>query len=192
MIVIRNAGKTYADGTEALRDISLVVPQGEFVFLVGPNGAGKSTLLKLLNKEENASSGSILSLGRDLAGLQGNQLSEYRRQIGSVFQDPRLVSSKTVRENVLLPAEADGKRDEVAEGRADMAQHLARVSRLSDRFPSELSGGQQQKVAIARALVNSPAVILADEPTGNLSPQATDEVTQVLEAISRRGITIIL
>jgi len=192
MIVTRRATKTYGDNVNALTDVSIAIPGGEFLFLVGPNGAGKTTLLKLLTREEQASSGSILCFGREVGHLSGNGLSEHRRKLGSVFQDSRLVASKTVRENVLLPMEADGKIPEEALDQANLALGMAEAEDLADRFPDELSGGQQQRVAIARALVNNPKAILADEPTGNLSPVATDEVMHVFDRINKRGITVIL
>jgi cell division transport system ATP-binding protein len=192
MIVTRRLSKTYEGGVRGLHDVSLVIPQGDFVFLVGPNGAGKSTLIKLVSREEDVTSGSVLCFGHDVSQLSGDHLAEHRRRLGSVFQDPRLIPTKTVRENVLLPLEADGKSVEDAAERASIALRLARVEDLAERFPEELSGGQQQKVSIARALVNRPAAVLADEPTGNLSPVATSEVMEVFEAINKSGISVIL
>ncbi len=192
MIILRKVEKEYEAGAHALAGITLAIPDGQFVFLVVPNGAGKSTLLKLLTREEAATSGTVRCFGRDVATLTGSDLAEHRRALGAVFQDPRLVSSKTVRENILLPLQADGKDLPEAEQKADAALALAEIQELADSFPEKLSGGQQQKVAIARALVNEPSAILADEPTANLSPNATEDVMAVLERINHRGITIVL
>ena len=192
MIITRRVRKVYEGNVTALADVSIAIPTGEFVFLVGPNGAGKTTLIKLVTREESATSGAVLCFGRDVGALQGTSLSEHRRTLGSVFQDPRLVGSKTVRENVLLPVEADGAEEDEAEVQADHALELAQVEDLADRFPDELSGGQRQRVAIARAMVNKPRILLADEPTGNLSPLATEEVMAVFDRINSSGVTVVL
>jgi cell division transport system ATP-binding protein len=192
MIVTRKLSKTYPAGVRALVDVSVVFPQGEFAFLVGPNGAGKTTLFKLLTYEEGPTSGCVLFEGRDVHSMNSSDLARHRRKLGAVFQDARLVAAKTAAENIALPLETEGLSEHEVAERVGSALVLANLAELRDRFPDELSGGQQQQVAIARALVNRPKAILADEPTGNLSPAATDEIMQLLVAVNRRGITVVV
>ncbi|HEV3310381.1 MAG TPA: ATP-binding cassette domain-containing protein [Chloroflexota bacterium] len=192
MIVTRKLGKVYPGEVQALTDVSLVIPQGDFVFLVGPNGAGKTTLFKLLIRESEPSNGCVLFQGRDVNDLSPTDLARHRRMVGAVFQDARLVPSKTVFENVALPLLADGSSESEAFRQTQDALLVSNLLPLRDRFPSELSGGQQQLVAIARAFVNHPRAILADEPTGNLSPAATIQIVRLLTYINRCGITVIV
>jgi cell division transport system ATP-binding protein len=192
MIVARKLHKTYPGGVQALNGVSFVLPQGQFVFLVGPNGAGKSTLFKLLTCEEHPTGGCVLVEGRDVHTLGASQLARHRRTLGAVFQDARLVGSKTAAENIALPLETDNLPEAEVVRRVDIALEVANLRALRDRFPGELSGGQQQQVAIARALVNEPRAILADEPTGNLSPAATEDVMRLLIALNGRGITVVI
>jgi len=192
MIVARKLSKTYPGNIHALADVSFVIPQGEFTFLVGPNGAGKTTLFKLLSREEEPTSGCVLFQGTDVQQLRSTNLSRHRRLLGTVFQDARLVTSKTVFENVSLPLLAEGLSAPEVERTAAGALRTAGLDDLRDRFPDDLSGGQQQQVAIARALVNNPRAILADEPTGNLSPSATQQVIELLRTINHRGITVVV
>jgi cell division transport system ATP-binding protein len=193
MIVLRNVVKTYATGKQALDDVTLTVPRGDFVFLVGPNGAGKSTLLKLLVRAEVASSGIVIVAGHDLRLLPEPRVPQYRQQIGIVFQDIRLFPDKTVFENVAFSLQVSGvrrrgkTRDLVRE-----ALELVGLAEQARRFPAQISGGEQQRAAIARAIVRSPQLLVADEPTANLPPDASWEVVQLLGEINRRGVTVIV
>ncbi|SRR5579884_360333 len=192
MIVTRKLGKVYPGGVQALSDLSLAIPQGDFVFLVGPNGAGKTTFFKLLIREESISSGRILFQGRDISSLRAGALARHRRLVGAVFQDVRLLATRTVRENVTLPLQTSGLNQAETRERTDSVLFLTGLEDLADRFPTDLSGGQRQQVAIARALVNRPRVILADEPTGNLSPSATERIIRLLSVINSCGITVVI
>ena len=192
MIITRKLNKIYPGNVHALNDVSVVVPAGEFAFLVGPNGAGKTTFFKLLLREEQPTSGCALFLSRDVVELNPADLARHRRMVGAVFQDTRLVPTMTVFENVLLPLQTEGAGDDEGSSKAMEALQVAGLLELKDRFPADLSGGQQQQVAIARALVNDPKAILADEPTGNLSPAATEDVVNLLAAINQRGITVMV
>jgi cell division transport system ATP-binding protein len=193
MIVLRNVRKVYATGKVALDGISLAVPRGDFVFLVGGNGAGKSTLLKLLVRAETATSGVVIVAGHDLTLLPEKRVPAFRQQIGIVFQDIRLFPQKTIFENVAFSLQVSGlprsgkTRDLVME-----ALDLVGLSAHGQRFPSEVSGGEQQRAAIARAIVRSPYILLADEPTANLPPDASWQVIQLLAEINRRGVTTLV
>jgi cell division transport system ATP-binding protein len=191
MIVAHKLTKTYRRSVTALDGLSVIFPQGDFAFVVGPNGAGKTTFFKLLTREEKATSGCVLLDGRDISTLEKNELSRHRRLVGSVFQDARLIPTRTVGENVSLPLETEGFPSEIVRERTEAALFLTRLEPLANRFPSELSGGQRQQVAIARAVANRPRVILADEPTGNLSPAATIEIVRLLRLINECGITVL-
>ncbi len=193
MIEFRNVSKTYEDtGVRALDDVSFFIDKGEFVFLVGPSGAGKSTLTKLLIKEETPNSGEIIVNGFDLNTLPKNKVPYLRRSIGMVFQDFRLLPNKTVYENVAFAMQVIGaSRSEIRRSVPNVLSlvglaHKARVK------PSQLSGGEQQRVSLARALVNKPPVIIADEPTGNLDPDTATEIMQLLLEINKRGTTMIV
>jgi len=192
MIVARKLTKCYAGDVYALCDVTFAIPQGEFVFLVGPNGAGKTTLFKLMIREEEASSGCVLFDSIDVASLRPKALARHRRRLGAVFQDARLLSKKTVAENVALPLEADGINRAQIREQLEASLFLSGLEDLADRFPDQLSGGQRQQVAIARALVNHPQVILADEPTGNLSPGATQKIMRLFSLINELGITVVI
>ena len=193
MIVLRNVVKTYATGKAALADVSLTVPREDFVFLVGPNGAGKSTLLKLLIRAEVATSGIVIVAGHDLRQLPEPRVPGYRQQIGIVFQDIRLFPEKTVFENVAFSLQVSGlprrrrTRDLVME-----ALDLVGLGNHARRFPAQISGGEQQRAAIARAIVRSPQLLIADEPTANLPPDASWEIMQLLGEINRRGVTVVV
>ena len=162
------------------------------MFLVGPNGAGKTTLFKLMTREEKATSGCILFDGTNVGDMSQKRLSRHRRQLGAVFQDARLLPAKTVFENVALPLQADGLKSHEIQERTEACLFLTSLEPLQNRFPDDLSGGQRQQVAIARALVNRPDVILADEPTGNLSPSATSKIMHLLSVINSCNITVII
>jgi cell division transport system ATP-binding protein len=193
MIEFKNVCKTYEDvGVRALDNVSFFIDKGEFVFLVGPSGAGKSTLTKLLIREEEANSGEIIINGFDVKNLPKNKIPYLRRSIGMVFQDFRLLPNKTVYENVAFAMQVIGaSRSEIRRNVPNVLSlvglaHKARVK------PSQLSGGEQQRVSLARALVNKPPVIIADEPTGNLDPDTANEIMQLLCEINKRGTTMIV
>ncbi|HZT96140.1 MAG TPA: ATP-binding cassette domain-containing protein [Chloroflexota bacterium] len=192
MIVVKGLTKMYPGETLALDNVTFTIPRGQMAFLVGPNGAGKTTLFKLLIREERPTSGCILFDGVDVSTLKRRQLERHRRRIGAIFQDVRLLPYRTVFENVALPLEADGLRGEAVNEKVAATLFLSGLEALADRFPSELSGGQQQQVAVARALVSHPEVILADEPTGNLSPDSTQRVMRLFRVISELGIAVIV
>jgi cell division transport system ATP-binding protein len=182
----------YGRGIYALRDVSLVVEKGEFVFLTGPSGAGKSTLLRLLLRQELASEGSVKVAGRDLAKLTPNQAQSYRRAVGFVVQDFKLIPSKTVLDNVGLVPRVLGATSVQQQRRTFQVLKWLGLQHRMNAYPLELSGGEQQRVAIARALVNEPALILADEPTGNLDPDLSLEIMNLLRDINARGTTVLV
>ena len=193
MIVLRNVVKTYPPDRQALAGVTLTVPRNDFVFLVGPNGAGKSTLLKLLTRAEVAGSGVVIVAGHDLRLLPERRVPAFRQQLGIVFQDIRLFPDKTVFENVAFSLQVSslprrGKtKDLVME-----ALELVGLAQQVRRFPHQLSGGEQQRAAIARAIVRSPQLLIADEPTANLPPDASWQIVQLLGEINRRGVTTIV
>ena len=176
----------------ALVDVSFQIQKGEFVFIVGPSGSGKSTMIRLMMREISPSGGNIYIAGKELAKLRRRQVSKYRRNIGIVFQDFRLLPDRNVYDNVAFAQRVVGasKRDIPKE--VSKVLHLVGLSQKYKSFPNELSGGEQQRVAIARALVNNPMIILADEPTGNLDPQNSYEIMSLLEEINRRGTTVVI
>jgi len=192
MIRFDNVSKLYNGGRPALADVTLAVDPGEFVSIVGHSGAGKTTLLKLLFAEEHPTAGSVFFGPNAIADLLPHELTKVRRQMGTVFQDFRLLPTKNVYENIAFAMEVAGKSDD--EIKADVPYVLELVD-LGDKmwsFPKELSGGEQQRVAIARAIVNQPDVLIADEPTGNLDPINTYEVVQILKKINDLGTTVLL
>lgn len=193
MIEFKNVSKTYEDtGVRALDDVSFVIEKGEFVFLVGPSGAGKSTLTKLIIKEENANSGEIVVNGMNLGDLPKNKIPYLRRNIGMVFQDFRLLPNKTVYENVAFAMQVIGaSRSEIRRNVPNVLS-LVGLAHKARMKPGQLSGGEQQRVSLARALVNKPPVIIADEPTGNLDPDTACEIMQLLTDINKRGTTMIV
>ena len=182
----------YGRGIYALRDVSLVVDKGEFVFLSGPSGAGKSTLLKLLLLQERPSEGAVKVGGRDLATLTPAQAQSYRRAVGFVFQDFKLIPSKTVLDNVGLVPRVLGATSVQQQRHTFQVLKWLGLQHRMNAYPLELSGGEQQRVAIARALVNEPALILADEPTGNLDPDLSLEIMNLLRDINARGTTVLV
>ena len=192
MIEFKNVSKTYEDtGVQALNDVSFFIDKGEFVFLVGPSGAGKSTLTKLLIKEETPNCGEITINGFDLNSLPKNKIPYLRRSIGMVFQDFRLLPNKTVYENVAFAMQVIGaSRSEIRRNVPNVLS-LVGLAHKARMKPSQLSGGEQQRVSLARALVNKPPVIIADEPTGNLDPDTANEIMQLLVEINKRGTTMI-
>lgn len=193
MIEFKNVSKTYEDtGVQALNDVSFFIDKGEFVFLVGPSGAGKSTLTKLLIKEEEPNSGEITISGFDLNSLTKNKVPYLRRSIGMVFQDFRLLPNKTVYENVAFAMQVIGASRSAIRRNVPNVLSLVGLAHKARMKPSQLSGGEQQRVSLARALVNKPPVIIADEPTGNLDPDTANEIMQLLVEINKRGTTMIV
>ncbi|MCB9805818.1 cell division ATP-binding protein FtsE [Candidatus Nomurabacteria bacterium] len=192
MIYFDNVSKTYGDDTPALKGVNLKIDANEFLSIVGHSGAGKTTLLKLLLAEEHPSEGTIFFQSDNIHDLKGNEISQLRRKIGSIFQDFRLIPNKTVFENVAFAMEAAGRSEGEIEADVPHAVNLVDLGHKMWSFPRELSGGEQQRVAIARAIVNQPDVIIADEPTGNLDPINTYEVVQILKKINDLGTTVIL
>jgi cell division transport system ATP-binding protein len=184
--------KTYSDGPPAVEDITLSIDPGEFVSIVGHSGAGKTTLLKMLFAEIFPTEGTVYFGSREIAGLSERELLGLRRNIGTIFQDFRLIATKNIYENVAFAMEVAGKPDEDIQ--ADVP-HVLELVGLSDKmwnFPKQLSGGEQQRVAIARAIVNQPDVLIADEPTGNLDPVNTHDVVEILKKINNLGTTVLL
>jgi cell division transport system ATP-binding protein len=176
----------------ALNDVTVDVDKGEFVFLVGSSGSGKSTFLRLLLKEESPTSGSVLVAGKDLARLSHWKVPTLRRQIGCVFQDFRLLPTKTVRENVAFALEVIGKPKHTIDKVVPEVLDLVGLGGKDERRPDELSGGEQQRVAIARAFVNRPMILIADEPTGNLDPETSTGIMRLLDRINRTGTTVVM
>jgi cell division transport system ATP-binding protein len=192
VVVLNDVTKTYPSGKVALRDVDLVIPEGDFVFLVGPSGAGKSTLIKLLIRDELATSGQVVLDGKDLARLPRRQVPRMRRKIGVVFQDFKLLPSKTVWENVAFALEVTGTPRRQIRPAVDRVLALVGLTAQARQVPSQLSGGEQQRTAIARALVHDPRVIIADEPTGNLDPLISWEILQLLLRINELGVTVLM
>lgn len=192
MIHFSQVTKHYSTGRPALSDISFKIEPGEFVSIVGHSGAGKTTLLKLLFAEESPSEGSVFFRERALTDLLPRELTQLRRQMGMVFQDFRLLSTKNVYENIAFAMEAAGRSDEDIKADVPYVLELVDLAEKMWNFPHELSGGEQQRIAIARAIVNQPDVLIADEPTGNLDPINTYEVVQILKKINDLGTTVLL
>ena len=192
MIVLHEVTKRYANGVQALTDVSLRIPERDFVFLVGPSGAGKSTFIRLLTREELVTSGRVFVDGQDIARLRRGDLPHLRRKVSVIFQDFKLLPHKTVFKNVAFALQVNGfSRREVQE-RVPETLSMVGLAGLGDRFPRDLSGGEQQRAAIARALVRQPAVLVADEPTGNLDPDTAFQTVQLLVRINALGTTIVL
>jgi cell division transport system ATP-binding protein len=177
---------------EALKDVNLQIDNGEFIFLVGPSGAGKSTLTKLIIREEIPTSGQVLADGKSLARMKQRDIPFYRRRIGFVFQDFRLLMTRTVYENVAFAAEAVEMSAAEVRQRVPMVLDMMGLGDKRNAYPHQLSGGQQQRLGIARAMVNNPTMIIADEPTGNLDPETSAEIMRIFQAINRRGTTVII
>ena len=192
MIEFKNVSKVYDNGTEALSDISLKIEQGEFVFVVGASGAGKSTFLKLVMREENVTSGDIWINDFHLPTLKRKAIPKFRRSMGIVFQDFRLIPKMTVFDNVAFAMRVVGAKESEIRRRVPHALELVALSHKARSFPAELSGGQQQRVALARALVNRPKIIIADEPTGNVDPEMSYEIVDLLDRISQQGTTVVM
>ena len=192
MIHFTNAGHTFKNGTVGLADINLQIDAGEFVYIVGESGAGKSTLTKLVLRELVATQGTIRVDGIDLAKLKKRRLPYYRRKIGFVFQNFRLLADRSAWENVAFACECIGlPRREVVKRTREALEFVEHLDR-KDHYPHELSGGEQQRVAIARAIVNKPQIVIADEPTGNLDPKHGEEIFSLFEAINSIGTTVMM
>ncbi|HHW70807.1 MAG TPA: cell division ATP-binding protein FtsE [Clostridiales bacterium] len=192
MIEFRNVEKIYSNGVKALSNASFKIESGEFVFIVGESGAGKSTILKLLLKEINPTSGAVIVNGQNLIDMEDKDVPYYRRGLGVVFQDFRLLANRDVYDNVAFAMEIiEAPRKEIRR-RVPMVLAMVGLSSKAKCYPSELSGGEQQRVAIARALVNRPAILIADEPSGNLDPATTDEIMEIINTANRQGTTVIM
>jgi cell division transport system ATP-binding protein len=192
MIRLENVTKVYKGDVTALREVSAEIQTGEFVFLVGQSGSGKSTFLRLLNREEVPDSGKIWVAGKDLSKLRSWSVPHFRRSMGCVFQDYKLLHKKTVFENVAFALEVIGQSRPVIRKNVPAILDLVGLTQKADRFPNELSGGEQQRVSIARAFANRPKIMLADEPTGNLDPSTSVGIMKLLDLINRRGTTVIM
>ncbi|WP_407565225.1 cell division ATP-binding protein FtsE [Streptomyces sp. 184] len=193
MIRFDNVTKLYPkQNRPALQDVSLEIERGEFVFLVGSSGSGKSTFLRLILREERTTHGQVHVLGKDLARLSNWKVPQMRRQLGTVFQDFRLLPNKTVEENVAFALEVIGKPRGQIRKTVPEVLDLVGLAGKGDRMPGELSGGEQQRVAVARAFVNRPMLLIADEPTGNLDPQTSVGIMKLLDRINRTGTTVIM
>ena len=192
MIETHHLSKLYSRGLYALQDLSLTVDKGEFVFLTGPSGAGKSTLLRLLLVQEKPSEGEIYVNNHDLSKLSRGNIQEYRRGIGFIFQDFKLIPSRTVFENVAFVLEVLGVPAAQQRRRAFQVLKWVGLQHRINAYPRDLSGGEQQRIAIARALVNDPALVLADEPTGNLDPDLSLEIMNLLREINAGGTTVLV
>jgi cell division transport system ATP-binding protein len=192
VLLLHDVTKAYPNGNIALRDVDLAIPEGDFVFLVGPSGAGKSTLIKLLIRDELATRGAVMLDGQDLARLSRRQVPKIRRKIGIIFQDFKLLPRKTVWENVAFALEVTGTPGRKIRPAVDRVIALVGLTAQARQLPSQLSGGEQQRTAIARALVHDPRLIIADEPTGNLDPLISWEILQLLLRINELGVTVLM
>lgn len=192
MIQFENVTKIYENGFPALKDVSFSIEKGEFVFLVGSSAAGKSTIIKLIMKEEDATEGNIFINGIDVCDLARREVPYFRRTLGVVFQDYRLLPHKTVQENVAYAMEIVGASNREIRRNVPNVLSMVGLSHKAKMYPRQLSGGEQQRVAIARAIVNNPVILIADEPTGNLDPDTAMEIMSILEDINRRGTTVVM
>jgi cell division transport system ATP-binding protein len=192
MIRFDGVTKIYKGDVVALRDVSINVNKGEFVFIVGPSGSGKSTALRLLLREEDTTSGRIIVAGRDISRLSSWKIPQLRRNVGCIFQDYKLLPNKTVYENVAFAQEVIGRPRHIVHSQVPQILDLVGLSKKSNRFPNELSGGEQQRTSMARAFVNRPLILLCDEPTGNLDPATTVGIMRLLDRINRTGTTVVM
>ncbi len=191
MIDFNNVTKMYGDNI-GLQDATIHIDRGDFVFLVGPSGAGKSTFIRLILKELDCNEGQIIVAGRDITKLSNREIPPYRRNIGMVFQDFKLLPNKTVFENVAFAMEVVHHTTRTIRRQVPQMLSVMGIADKADKFPNELSAGEQQRVAIARAVINNPEILIADEPTGNLDPDTSWEIMQLIEQINRRGTTVVM
>lgn len=192
MIKLYRVTKKYPHGVVALRNVTLEIDKGEFVFLVGPTGAGKTTLLKLIYRAELPTQGDVVVIGRNLAKMKQGQVPFLRRQIGIVFQDFKLLRDRTVFENVAFALRVTGADRDYIKKKVQETLRMVNLLRKKDDFPNKLSGGEQQRVSIARAIVNDPRILITDEPTGNLDPDSSWSIMELLQHLNYRGTTIIM
>lgn len=192
MIKLENVSKVYKGDVVAVRDATVDIAKGEFVFLVGQSGSGKSTFIRLLNREESPDTGTIFVAGKDISSLGSWKVPYLRRNIGYIFQDFKLLPKKTVAENVAFALEVIGKPRHVIRKQVPAILELVGLAEKINNYPDELSGGEQQRVSIARAFVNRPLILLADEPTGNLDPQTSVGIMKLLDRINRTGTTVVM
>lgn len=192
MIEMVDVSKTYLNGVIALNGINVKIKPGEFVYVVGPSGAGKSTFIKLMYREEKPSKGNIIVNGISLPSIRNSKVPLFRRNIGMVFQDFKLLNKYTVFENVAFAMEVIEKDPSEIKTRVMEVLDLVGIKNKARMFPNELSGGEQQRVAIARSIVNAPKVVIADEPTGNLDPETSWDIMNIFEEINRRGTTLVM
>lgn len=192
MLEMRHAGKIYPGGSVALEDINVEIKAGEFVFLVGPSGAGKSTFIRLISREIEPTSGQIFVDGVDVIKLKRRDIPYLRRQLGIVFQDFRLLNNRTAYENVAFAMQVIEAPSHKIRRRVEEVLELVGLKDRGDAYPGEMSGGEQQRIAIARAIVNDPLLVIADEPTGNLDPETSMEIMNIFSQINANGTTIIM
>ncbi|CAM2926102.1 MULTISPECIES: cell division ATP-binding protein FtsE [Dellaglioa] len=192
MIEFKNVFKQYSDDIIASNDINIRIDQGEFVYVVGPSGAGKSTFIKMMYHEEQATSGEITVNNFQLQTMKPKEVPFLRRDLGIVFQDFKLLPRLTIFENIAYALEVIEKEPAEIKERVDYVLDLVDLADKSDKFPEELSGGEQQRIAIARAVANKPEVLIADEPTGNLDPETSDDIMAILEKVNKQGTTVIM
>lgn len=195
MLSLENVNKSYNKNIPVLKNINLNINQGEMVFIVGLSGAGKTTLMKLITREEKQTSGTIKIFNKEInqmVNIESIKPHIYRRQIGIVFQDYKLISTKNVFDNIAYPLHVFGENSKLIKKRVFDVAHIIGIEHLLYKYPNELSGGEKQRVGIARALINKPSILLADEPTGNLDYKTTDDIMKLLSAINRGGTTVIM
>ncbi|AYW50744.1 cell division ATP-binding protein FtsE [Tetragenococcus halophilus] len=192
MIEMKDVTKKYSNGTAAIRGLSISIDQGEFVYVVGPSGAGKSTFVKLMYREEKPTSGDLQIADYDLMKIKNREVPYLRREIGVVFQDYKLLERKTVYENVAYAMQVIGRRPREVKKRVNDVLEMVDLKHKARVFPNQLSGGEQQRVSIARAIVNTPQVLIADEPTGNLDPEISWEIMRLLDRINAQGTTVVM
>lgn len=192
MIEFKNVSKTYDNGTNALRDVSIKIEDGEFVFIVGSSGAGKSTFLKIIMREQVANSGSVIINNYDLNKIKKRDIPKFRRTMGIVFQDFRLIPNMTVYDNVAFAMRVIGAKEKDIRKRVPYVLSLVGLTSKARQLPTQLSGGEQQRVALARALVNNAGIIIADEPTGNIDPEMSYEIVDLLNHINANGTTVVM
>jgi len=192
MIRLQDVTKVYKGGTVAVKDMVLDIPKGEFIFLVGASGSGKSTIIRMILREEDATRGKIWVAGKDITTLPSWKVPYLRRTVGTVFQDFKLLPNKTVAENVAFALEVLGRSRSVIDKQVHQVLDLVGLSEKHDRSPNQLSGGEQQRVSVARAFVNRPPIMLCDEPTGNLDPSTSVGIMRRLDRINRTGTTVVM